>query len=189
MGDCSVECIGEVGRSSCDESGTLICVPDSQFTGVNCSSCMDNYFGSECDIHCAPSNTSDCSETGEIICHDNWYGPDCNKFCVSNENFTCDEQGKMTCAKDSKYCKTLEGHDYFYVLVGGWVLAVVLGIALVLLGIVTRKKITLLKTQIQDRREISPSCDETVEFRVMAPNTEHEYADPSEIPEPLYADF
>eukprot|EP00116_Pleurobrachia_bachei_P000234 sb/3460496/ len=174
IGDCSVECIGEVGRSSCDESGTLICEPNSQFTGVNCSSCMDNYFGSECDIHCAPSNTSDCSETGEIICYDNWYGPDCNNFCISNENFTCDEQGKMTCAKDSKHCTTLEGHDYFYVLVVGWVFAVGFGIALVLQGIVTRKEITSLKTQIQDRREISPRCDETVEFRVVAPNTEHE---------------
>eukprot|EP00116_Pleurobrachia_bachei_P002924 sb/3463186/ len=113
MGHCSVECIGDLGRSFCDESGTLNCDSDSHFIGPNCeiceenwageacNTCTDNFFGSECDTFCAPTNTSDCSESGEIFCHDNWYGPDCNKFCISNENFTCNEHGEMTCAKGS----------------------------------------------------------------------------------------
>ena len=52
-----------------------------------------------------------------------------------------------------------------YGLVVGWVLAAVLAIALVLQGIVTRKKITLLEAQTQGELEMSsPMGNETLEY-------------------------
>ena len=88
---------------------------DSHFTGSGCSSCVANYYGTECSKYCKPApGKYTCGSSGEKVCEERrtgdncdtcsiqyQYGDNCSIYCKPNEHYMCTEFGHKICVDNS----------------------------------------------------------------------------------------
>ncbi|XP_063678602.1 protein draper-like [Bolinopsis microptera] len=97
--DCNIYC-KETQRYTCLDSGGIQC--KRNYTGEEnmCSSCIDNHYGTSCEVSCLETLFKECDPlTGAVRCKPGRYGlPTCSKSCnISSPLYTCTEHGDKDC--------------------------------------------------------------------------------------------
>ena len=103
------DCSPQPGRFTCNSNGTKRC--EGTFNGSECTDCIEDYFGQNCDRQCTPQpgkytcnpdGTINClgNFTGNLctICIPNHYGDHCSVYCFPQPGrFTCNSNGTIRC--------------------------------------------------------------------------------------------
>jgi len=106
--------IGTCGRATIQLSYRVSC-SRSNFAFPDCTECLPNYYGINCDIFCRPRNDSSghytCNADGSrtciphytglpncLMCKPNYFGNDCSVFCIPpTPSLICNSSGQLEC--------------------------------------------------------------------------------------------
>jgi len=106
--------IGTCGRATIQLSYRVSC-SRSNFAFPDCTECLPNYYGVNCDIFCSPRNDASghyiCNADGSrtciphytrlpncLMCEPNYFGNDCSVFCIPpTPSLICNSSGQLEC--------------------------------------------------------------------------------------------